>query len=155
MNILLIEDEKALSASAVMQLEMKGHQVDPAYDLKQARSALEQEGKKYQVVIADHQLPDGLGIQFIQEVRESRPECVFAIVSGHLGEREIESLKAAGIPFFQKPLIYSKVLDQLRRSHLMNAPVMELPKPEPENESIAVESDRESKPKRKRRFGLF
>lgn len=126
MKILLLEDEKDLSASAVMQLEIKGHKVHPVYDIAEAREALANPDQKYQMVIADHQLPDGKGIHFVEEVRDAHPHCSFAIVSGCLLSEDVERLERLKIPYLRKPLIYSKVLDQLRRMHTINAPVQQV-----------------------------
>lgn len=164
MNILLLEDEKDLSASAVMQLEIKGHKVHPVYDIAEAREALANPDQKYQMVIADHQLPDGKGIHFVEEVRDAHPHCSFAIVSGCLLSEDVERLERLKIPYFRKPLIYSKVLDQLRRMHTINAPVQQVSEASedapPEEPSQAVPeqptpSEPEERPKRKKRFGIF
>ena len=157
MNILLLEDEKDLSTSAVMQLEAKGHQVTPVYDIAEARDALGNPEQKFQVVIADHQLPDGFGIHFVESIRDQYPHCAFAIVSGCLVTEDVDRLERAKIPYFRKPLLYAKVLDEVRRLHCMNAPVMEAPEDEPDPEAaLDEEPELEPKPKkRKKLFGLF
>ncbi len=73
MNVLFIEDEEDLSASGVLQMETHGCKVTPAYDLAEARELLES-GQQFKLVIADHRLPDGLGIQFVAEMKMPEPE---------------------------------------------------------------------------------
>ncbi len=160
MNVLFIEDEEDLSASGVLQMGAHGCQVTPAYDLAQARELLES-GQKFRLVIADHRLPDGLGIQFVAEMKELYPKVQFVVVSGCLSDEDVVKLDEIQIPSYRKPLLYSKIVDKLRRDLVMNAPVAE-PTPPPETEAAgeapASEPEAESEtpePKRKKFFGLF
>lgn len=100
MNILFVEDEKDLSAVAVEQMETKGHRVIPVYDIAMAKDAILDVHHKIQVVIADHQLPDGQGIQFVEESRQEHPHLLFAVVSGCLTTDDEMRLQEQGIPFF-------------------------------------------------------
>ena len=129
MNILLIEDEKDLAETGKAQLEMIGHTVFPAYDLAEARAVMEDDSKQVNLVIADHRLPDGLGVEFILELREQMPAIAYVIVSGCLTDRDAERLEAEGITYFQKPLLYRKVVDQVQRDLLMRKPVAQSPEP--------------------------
>ena len=79
-----IEDEKELLEMAMSQLQRLGHTVYPAVDIAEAREILSDEKKNIQMVITDHRLPDGLGIQFAIEIKETYPNAKSAIVSGCL-----------------------------------------------------------------------
>ncbi|ADE54260.1 response regulator [Coraliomargarita akajimensis] len=157
MNILFVEDEKDLSAVAVEQMETKGHRVIPVYDIAMAKDAILDVHHKIQVVIADHQLPDGQGIQFVEESRQEHPHLLFAVVSGCLTTDDEMRLQEQGIPFFHKPLIYSKVLEFLRHAQLSHAPIVPAAEPESEEVEPAAETvaEPEPKPKRKKLFGIF
>lgn len=121
MNILFIEDEKELAAIAVAQMELKGYTVFPAYDIAEARAVLDDSERPVHFVIADHRLPDGMGIQFVIELKETLPRCKCAVVSGCLTDRDIEQLVEHTIPYYHKPLLYGKVIDELRRAHAAQA----------------------------------
>jgi len=149
MNILFIEDELDLQASGVAQLELKGHKVYPTNDLSESRAILSDEAIEIDLIISDHRLPDGLGIQFVIEIREQFPDCKCAIVSGCLTPKDIETLEEHGIPYFRKPLLYARVLEEMRNKPSASAPVYVEPEPEPE-----VEHEPEV-PERKKGFGFW
>ena len=126
--------------------------------LAEARELLESE-KVFQLVIADHRLPDGLGIQFVAEMKPVHPKVQFVVVSGCLSDDDEARLKELEIPAHRKPLLYSKIVDKFRRDLAMKAPV-KMPDPEPDpdpepepEQEVAVEEP--PAPKRKKRFGLF
>jgi len=121
MNILFIEDEKDLAVTGVAQLELRGYTVFPAYDIAEAQAVLDDPERSVHFVITDHRLPDGLGIQFVIDMRESFPRSKCAVVSGCLTSQDIEKLEAHKIPYYHKPLLYGKVIDDLRRMHASNA----------------------------------
>jgi DNA-binding NtrC family response regulator len=122
-NILLIEDEADLAAAAVAQLELMGHAVAVVHDLARAESFLERPDFKINLVIADHRLPDGLGIDFVLKMRERYDGCDYVIVSGCLSSRETELLDREGLTYYHKPLLYHRVIDSLRRERAMKAPI--------------------------------
>ncbi|PXA02914.1 hypothetical protein DDZ13_14770 [Coraliomargarita sinensis] len=132
MNILFIEDEKDLQASAVAQLELKGHIVYPTFDLEESRAILSDQSIRIDLIISDHRLPDGLGIQFVLEIRDQFPECKTVIVSGCLTPKDIETLEENDIPYYKKPLLYARVIEEMRDKPLDSAPVHVAPEPEPE-----------------------
>lgn len=129
MNILFIEDEKELAATGVAQLELKGYTVFPAYDIAQAQAVLDDPERPVHFVITDHRLPDGMGIPFVIELKESLPRCKCAVVSGCLSDIDIDKLVAHDIPYYHKPLLYAKVIDELRRMHAAQAPEQVEPEP--------------------------
>lgn len=113
MNILFIEDEEALLAAGMEQIEFLGHVVYPAADLSQAQAILDAPSITLHCIIADRNLPDGCGIKFLVEVSATHPRCKSAIVSAHLTDANIEELKRNNIAYYLKPLLYSTVLSDL------------------------------------------
>lgn len=81
MKILFIEDEKELSEVGAAQMVAMGHDVWQAYNTREARSLFELNGENIDLIIADHNLPDGEGIQLIKEVKSQSPSIEFIIVS--------------------------------------------------------------------------
>jgi DNA-binding NtrC family response regulator len=118
MNILFIEDEKALSETGVMQLEIHGHNVFPVYSISEAELILKDKSDPIHCVIADHHLADGLGIDFVIRAKATDPQREYAIVSGYLNDENIKRLEDHSILYFRKPLLYSRVLDQLRKAKM-------------------------------------
>lgn len=118
MNILFIEDERALAETGILQLEQQGHRVFPAGTVAEARRLLSDASNKIDCVIADHQLGDGFGIDFIIGAKAVNPNREYAIVSGYLNDKNIQQLEDHSILYFRKPLLYRQVLDQLRKARM-------------------------------------
>jgi len=104
-----------LAASGVAQLELRGHEVISVFDLDSAYRAMDECGPSIHMIIADQLLPDGYGKDFVIEMKERFPKCLFAIVSGCLEPDDMKKLSSQGIPYFHKPLLYAKVFEELRR----------------------------------------
>ena len=113
MKILFVEDEKELNEIGTEQMRSKGHEVWQAYTVEEARALLESEGDSIDLLIADHQLPDGEGIQLVMEVRAQKPSIKVTIVSAYLPQREMEILQHESTRFFHKPVLYPDVLKKL------------------------------------------
>lgn len=158
MNILFIEDERELREGGVSQLESHGHTVYPVSNLVIARDVMEKPTMLVDLVIADHSLPDGQGIHFVVDMKAQFPKCLYAIVSGCLTEQDMHILKTQQIPYYSKPLLYGKVVEELRRKHLMQAPCR-LESADQSTKSIAAAGEVSTAPtkteQRKKWFGLF
>lgn len=124
MNILFIEDEKDLLETAIVQLERKNHCIFPAATIAEARKILEDESNAVNLVITDHRLPDGLGIQFAIEIQKTYPSTKSAIVSGCLIPEDIAELEAHGLHYFHKPLLYTKVVESIRKHYALRTYVV-------------------------------
>lgn len=120
MNILFLEDEVELSAIGVEQLRNLGHTVYPALDLSEAREIVEEHWQSIHLIIADHRLPDGAGIDYLMEVKQLYPRIKLAVVSGCLSSADEETLKMAEIPYFTKPLLYRQVMQKLREHYMIH-----------------------------------
>jgi DNA-binding NtrC family response regulator len=165
MNILFIEDEKDLLDAGLLQLERKLHTVYPACDIAEARAILLDKSKPIDIVITDHRLPDGQGIQFAIEIQKSYPTTKSGIVSGCLTPDDIKELEAHGLLYFHKPLLYANVVEAIRRHYAMKAQVSETPKEtevpavaeEPIEEAVEepVKVPEESPAPKKKFWGLF
>jgi len=70
------------------------------------------------LILSDHRLPDGLGIDFCLDVQVRFPRIRLGVVSGCLTPNDERVLKNAGIPYFFKPLLYRGVIDTVRRFYM-------------------------------------
>ncbi len=115
MKILFIEDQEELNAIGSMQLETLGHEVFSVYSVWEARKIYDRHKGELDVIIADHRLPDGLGIAFLEVLREAGCQIPSAVVSGCLTLSEQAGLQKVGIPFYPKPVLYSDVIRDVQR----------------------------------------
>lgn len=117
----MIEDEQDLSAVAAAQLERLGCKVTAVYDLEQARELLQ--SNKFRLVISDHRLPDGAGIQFAAEMQPTLPKTKFVMISGCFSAKDLEFMETQDISYHHKPLLYRKIFEQYRNEQKLAAPV--------------------------------
>ena len=159
MNILFIEDELELLEVGVAQLEQH-NTVYPASNLSDARAIMENPAMLVHLVVADHRLVDGPGIEFVIEMKALFPDCMYTIVSGCLTDSDISKLEENEISYHRKPLLYGKIVEEFRRAHLMKAPrfvaVAEAPCDVVEElEAPSEMPDEPEVPKRKKWFGVL
>jgi len=136
MNILFIEDERALAETGILQFEQRGHRVFPARTVAEARELLSDSSNAIDCVIADHQLSDGFGIDFVIGAKAVNPNREYAVVSGYLNEKNIQQLEDHSILYFRKPLLYKHVLDQLRKKRINRREVEKQGPPKKVEDSI-------------------
>lgn len=102
-QILVIDDEPDLRTLYELTLLREGYRVDAAADLAQARQHLEE--KRFDAVITDMRLPDGLGLELLRElVVQQRPERCVVITAHGSAENAVEALKAGAFDYLTKPV---------------------------------------------------
>jgi DNA-binding NtrC family response regulator len=117
MNVLLLEDERDVSAVAVEQLENRGYTVFTAAGVEEARQILKERPNGIDILIADHQVTNGSGARFAIEVKGAAQKTKVVVVSGHLTLNNVEELEAHGIAYFNKPFRYADVVNKLLDDH--------------------------------------
>ena len=102
-RILVIDDEPDLRTLYELTLLREGYQVEAASDLTQARQYLQEQ--RFDAVITDMRLPDGLGLELLQEmVTQQRPERCVVITAHGSAENAVEALKAGAFDYLTKPV---------------------------------------------------
>jgi two-component system, NtrC family, response regulator PilR len=101
--ILVVDDEPDLRTLYELTLLREGYRVDVAETVTDAWQQLQQ--RRYEVLITDMRLPDGLGIELIQRLRaQQRPERSVVITAYGSAENAVESLKAGAFDYLSKPV---------------------------------------------------
>lgn len=121
MKILLIEDELEMSSLAVSQLNKLGHDVLTAHSLRDAYAIYTEQKEQLDLIIADHRMPDGPGVDFILDLSYTEEQVRLAVVSGCLTSTEKRLLEERKIPYFQKPILYSTVVSSFPKKTPPNA----------------------------------
>jgi len=99
--LLLIEDDVAVQENNKTILERRGYEVRLAYDLAQARAQIKNEAPR--AIILDIQLPDGSGLDYIKELRESSNVPALLLTSLSTPDDIIRGLDAGGDDYLTKP----------------------------------------------------
>lgn len=109
-HVLIIDDEPDIRDLLVMTLERMGLRVTAAADLAEARETLEEHD--YSFCLTDMRLPDGNGLDLVEEIGEQHPELPIAVITAHgRVEDAVQALKLGAFDFVSKPVD----LDMLRR----------------------------------------
>ncbi len=102
-HILVVDDEPDLRTLYELTLLREGYRVDVAESVAQAWEQLQ--ARRYEVLITDMRLPDGVGLELIQRLRaQQRAERCVVITAYGSAENAVESLKAGAFDYLTKPV---------------------------------------------------
>jgi two-component system, NtrC family, response regulator PilR len=102
-HILVIDDEPDLRTLYELTLLREGYRVEAAATLAEATQMLEQ--RRYDAVITDMRLPDGLGLELLQRMSaQQRPERCVVMTAYGSAENAVEALKAGAFDYLTKPV---------------------------------------------------
>ncbi|MES2880186.1 MAG: sigma-54 dependent transcriptional regulator [Pseudomonadota bacterium] len=102
-QILVVDDEPDLRTLYELTLLREGYRVETAESLAEAFAYLSE--RRFDVVITDMRLPDGLGMALIRHIREQqRSERCVVITAYGSAENAVESLKAGAFDYLTKPV---------------------------------------------------
>ncbi len=122
-RILVVDDEPDLRTLYELTLLREGFRVEAAGSVQEATKLLTE--RRFDVVITDMRLPDGLGLELLQRIKaEQRAERCVVITAYGSAENAVESLKAGAFDYLTKPVdlkqfrtvIASAVLDTTQTS---------------------------------------
>ncbi|RMX04963.1 sigma-54-dependent Fis family transcriptional regulator [Corticibacter populi] len=101
-SILVVDDEPDLRLLYELTLVREGYTVETAESLAQARASL---AHRFDVVLLDMRLPDGLGIEILQELQAAgRPERCVVVTAYGSAENAVEALRAGAFDYLSKPV---------------------------------------------------
>ncbi len=102
-QILVVDDEPDLRTLYELTLLREGFRVEAAGTLAEARKCLAE--RQFDVIITDMRLPDGLGLQLLEQIRsENRPERCIVITAYGSTDNAVECLKAGAFDYLTKPV---------------------------------------------------
>ncbi|WP_312565986.1 sigma-54 dependent transcriptional regulator [Comamonas sp.] len=102
-TILVVDDEPDLRTLYELTLLREGYRVETAGTLAQARAHLHI--CRFDVLITDMRLPDGLGMELLRELREQRrPERAIVMTAYGSAENAVEALRYGAFDYLTKPV---------------------------------------------------
>jgi len=109
-RILVVDDEAHIRELLEITLVKMGMDVDSAESLTSARQYFSQ--NSYSLVLTDMRLPDGLGLELVEEVAKSNKNTPIAVITAFGStDNAVIALKAGAFDYVSKPVS----LDQLRK----------------------------------------
>ncbi|MCX7277461.1 MAG: sigma-54 dependent transcriptional regulator [Burkholderiales bacterium] len=102
-SVLVVDDEPDLRTLYELTLLREGYRIDTAADLQEASLMLAQQ--RFDVVITDMRLPDGLGSALLHSLKaQQRSERVIVMTAYGSAENAVEALKAGAFDYLTKPV---------------------------------------------------
>ncbi len=112
MRILIVEDEKTLNTTLSEGLRELGYQTDEAENLKDAEYFIGI--RNYDLVLTDWMLPDGSGLDIIDQVKEKSQRTAVVVVSARDDiESEIAALKSGADDYIRKPFEFDVLVARI------------------------------------------
>ena len=117
-KILLLEDDTTLGSGIRMALQCPSVQITLCRTLAQAQNALAQ--NSYDLLILDINLPDGSGLELLEQVRKTSRVPVILLTANDLEMDVVTGLESGADDYITKPfslaILRARVNAQLRRS---------------------------------------
>ena len=109
-KVLLVEDNKKIMAGNARKLTREGYDVAFAFNLAEARDLISRDCPD--VMVLDIMLPDGSGLNFMKEVRQSENAALPILLLTGLSAQEdiVCGLKSGGDDYLTKPYDFSVLL---------------------------------------------
>lgn len=116
-GVLIADDEGEMRNLLASILRSCGYSaIDYASDGEQAAAMLEQQGSAVRLAFLDINMPGLTGIEVMQRVNASRPDCFHVIVSAHSAlENVLAALGAGARGFVVKPYNMRKIVEVLAK----------------------------------------
>lgn len=112
MRILIVEDEISLNKTITEGLNEFNYQTDVAENLKDGEYYISI--RNYDLVLADWMLPDGSGLEIINQVKNKSPRTAVVIISARDdAESEVEALRAGADDFLAKPFDFNVLVARI------------------------------------------
>ena len=103
-RVLIVDDEVHMRAILAANLQQDGHFVIEAAGVAEAKKAIAE--NEYDVVITDHKMPDGSGLDVLKLVQQDDPTAsvIFLTAVGSI-ELAVESMRGGAFDFLTKPFL--------------------------------------------------
>jgi len=102
MEALILEDERSLQEILKILLEEFSFNVTSAYTLEEARNCLR--NKQFDIALIDLRLPDGNGMEIVEEIKTNSPETEVVIITAFASAETIKKAFELGVyDYIEKP----------------------------------------------------
>ena len=102
-SVLIVDDDSQILLSMKMALESWGYNVHEASTIAGATDSIPKEDPD--IILLDIDLPDGSGLDFLEELKAERPEATVIMITGDVSVRTtIASMRGGAHDFVGKPI---------------------------------------------------
>lgn len=104
-NILVIDDEKAISELIKDSLELKGYHVTAISNSRQALNIFLENTTKYDIIITDQSMPHITGTELASLIKQARPDIPIILCTGNMRSLDTQSTHNTDLQkIFSKPV---------------------------------------------------
>jgi DNA-binding NtrC family response regulator len=101
-RILVVDDEQSLREFLTILLEQEGYEVTTAESVASGTEAVV--GGSFDLVMCDLKLPDGTGLEVLEQARKRQVQSPFIIITAHTTpQHALEALRAGAAEYLSKP----------------------------------------------------
>ena len=122
-QILIIEDDTALSNGIVIALKSDGYSFKQAFNISTAKNKIKTD--MLDLIILDINLPDGNGLDFLSKIRENSAIPVIILTANDMETDVVTGLEMGADDYITKPfslmVLRARVSNQLRKAVLTRA----------------------------------
>ena len=114
-RILLVEDDVSFCTMLRTFLQKKEHVVEAAFTAGEAYSLLEKQ--EFDLVISDVRLPDGEGLEILQEVKKRNPSRQVIMMTGYAEiQMAVRAMKEGAFDYIAKPFHPETILQTIEKA---------------------------------------
>ena len=118
MNILILEDTPSLLLSLDRHFKAQGHTVDLADTLHSAQKIWRDDPQRFDLLVLDENLPDGLGSQLLAEVRADNSDVSILVLTARSQVNDVVHLLDVGADdYMTKPFEFPELDARVRALH--------------------------------------
>ncbi|MFO8022063.1 MAG: sigma-54 dependent transcriptional regulator [Perlabentimonas sp.] len=108
-KILVVDDDSSFCIMLKTFLSKKGHDVQDAFSVSEALKLLKTE--KFDIILTDYRLPDGSGLDILQEGKSLQPSPGVVIMTGYADIRmAVKTIKLGAFDYVAKPINPDEIL---------------------------------------------
>lgn len=112
LKVLVVEDDREIRAMMQSSLSVEGFEVQTAVSLSEARALVQHAPPD--VIVLDLGLPDGDGVELVQQVRQTQTLPIIIVSARHQEAQKIRLLDAGADDYLVKPFSVGELLARIR-----------------------------------------
>jgi DNA-binding response OmpR family regulator len=112
-KIFIIEDEGDMCLLLNIMLQEKEVKLEHAKTIAAAQEYLEKETPS--IIILDNKLPDGLGVDYVAQLKKNYPATKIVMISGYAATEKGLALENGADIFLEKPFTRQQLYDSVKK----------------------------------------
>jgi DNA-binding NtrC family response regulator len=109
-RLLLVDDDRDLSDALSSFIKSKGVLVASCNTTAEAKTLLQSEGERFQILLSDLRLPDGDGLELIELAKTKNPAILAALMTGYASlETALKAIQLGAYDYITKPFSLNEI----------------------------------------------